>query len=523
MRANDKMKAYGYNYIKPKKLKGYVKMTLRDEFRTRVIEGENIVTDAIGDILANNYLSALNLGSMLPLCEKWFGGVLAFKNAFSTVVIDGNTVPDPTAYYPQGENINQCIAHAGNTAPATAAIVAQDYKRGSPVGVTKTANSIKYTWQFLPSQGNGIINALALTHVDVGNAGLGSTSDAFKALNPFASIGNLSQAAVSLSAPDNAFCQYDDSHSLWFHVGDEDEYYTGHTIFQTKKLTVIKRKLPYNKDGLHDLMIADPNYPESFVVTLTGFDLYCQPSYYFDYTNKKLWIFSNTTGLPDYNADPTLVYKYSKTTVNYAVIDCEAQTIDSEGTIVSDDSDLAPVSMEKYAQTSFYYDPSVMRNANIIKDGNYVWLPMSDGADGGNGSSRISKYNVKGFKVINISNQSDQSVVSFNEVQEQFKSSMKCGGLIINSGRVVNGGVGYTCASQMENTEIVPCYAFHEPYKASSVATYVGSGKREQGSGNYDRFIMAPKFTLSTKWNCPSEVEKLGTESMTIEYTLVES
>ena len=267
-------------------------------------------------------------------------------------------------------------------------------------------------------------------------------------------------------------------------------------------------------------MIAETDYPESFVVTLTGFNLYCQPSYYFDYTNKKLWIFSNTTGLPDYNADPTLIYKYSKTTINYAVIDCENQTIDSEGTIVSDDSDLAPVSMEKYANTSFLYDPSIMRNANIIKDGNYVWLPMSDGTDGGTGKNSLSKFNVKGFKVINISNQSDQSTVSFNEVQDQFKSAMKCGGLIINSGRVVNGGVGYTCASQMADSEITPCYAFHEPYKASSIATFIGAG---QASGNYNRYIFAPKFTLSTKWNCPSEVEKLGTESMTIEYTLVES
>ena len=192
------------------KLKGHVKVrvwnptTHKTEFEH---EGDNIVTNAIPDILANNLVGCLNYGSTLPLCEKWFGGVLAFRNAFSTVTIDGNVVPDPSKYYPEGDDVNAVIAHAGDTAPATATIVAQDYKRGSPTGVTKTGNSIKFDWQWLPSQGNGIINAVSLTHVDTGNAGIGSTSDAFKAFQPWANLSgsDLGSASYSFSSIQTMF------------------------------------------------------------------------------------------------------------------------------------------------------------------------------------------------------------------------------------------------------------------------------------------------------------------------------
>ena len=513
---SDKFGRESFGAVKFPKLKGHVKITLHNvmNHKTEVIEGDNVVTNYLGDVLANNYLSGLNLSSMLPLADKWFGGVLAFRNAFSTVTIDGNVVPDPSKYYPEGDDVNPLIAHAGDTAPATASIVAQDYKRGSPVSVTKTSNSIKFGWQWLPSQGCGIINAISLTHVDTGNAGIGNTSDAFKALQPFASIGSLADASIGVTSDNNAFCQYDDNHSLWFHIGGVSDFYYEHTTFQTHDLTIVIRRLPYKKVGLHELIVAEPDYPTTFTITLSGFYLYDQPSYYFDYTNKKLWIFSNTTGVYGYH-DP----KYSRNTVNYAVIDCVGQTIETEGTIVSNDNDLAPMSMEKFCNSSFRYSPSVMRNANIIKEGNKVFLPMSDGASSGEGTADISRFNVKGLKVIDITDQGGtQDVISYNEVQEQFKSSIKCGGLILNSGRVVNGGVGYTCASQLSEAESIPCYAFHEPDNASSVATYLGAGS---SVGNQPRFILAPKLALTTKYNV-NQVEKTGVQAMTIEYTLTE-
>lgn len=518
----DKVRGAELGKIERKKLKGHVKITLTDinDGSKTEVEGDNIVTDFLDDVLASNYLSALNLGAMLPLADTWLAGVLAFRNQFSTVTIDGNVVPDPAKYYIEGDDTNPLIAHAGDTAPATAAIVAQDYKRGSPAGVVKTANSLKYTWSFLPSQGNGIINSIALTHVHVGNAGTGNTSDAFKALQPFASIGNLDSATASVNNVNNVFAQYDDNHAIWFHIGQPSEFYSGHTCFKTKDLTIILSRLPYKKVGLWELMSNLDDYQETVTVTLSGYFLYNQPSYHFDHDNKKLWIFSNTTSITDgYNTQT-----YDAQVVQYAVIDVSDfanATIESEGTITSNASDLAPMSMEKYPNRSYATDNSRFRNANIIKDGNLVYLPTTSGVSWGSGTGAISKFNVNGFKVIDITDQGGtQGVISYNEVQEQFKSAMKCGGLIINSGRVINNGVGYTCASQLSEAETIPCYAIHEAENAASVVTYLGAGS---SSVSANRYILAPKLVLTTKYNLPSQVEKTGTQAMTIEYTLTET
>ena len=476
-----------------------------------VVEGDNLVTNALADIFKNNYLGSLNYGSQMPIWSKWYGGILCYANAHTI---------DADNYFMPSEDSNAVIAHAGNEAPGTAEIIQQDLKRGSPLQITQTSNSVTQIWEWGSEQGNcgaGVdISAISLCHVDVGNAGTGSTSDKFKALNPFESIGSVPNATISVAAPDNAFCQYDVNHQLWFHPGEPSDYYNGHTSFSTTKLTVIKRRLPYSKVGLYETMIAETTYPESFTVTLTTFSLYNQPSYYFDYTNKKLWIFSNLTGATDGNTRQT----YDSETVHYAVIDCENETIDSEGAIVSDTADLAPTSMEMYPNRSIAYNPSRMRNANIIKDGNYVYLPMTDGVVWGNYQSEgVSKFNVKALKRINIVNQAEQTTVSFNEVQQQFKSSMFGGGIIINSGRVINGSTGYTCASPLSEAEAIPCYACHEPYNPSSLVTYLGAGG---DSGSQARYIMANKFLNTTLYNLGTPVHKTTAKSMQISYTLTE-
>ena len=144
---------------------------------------------------------------------------------------------------------------------------------------------------------------------------------------------------------------------------------------------------------------------------------------------------------------------------------------------------------------------------------------MSDGAYEGNGTQAMSRFNVKGLKKINLVTQSDQSVISYNEVQNQFKSSMFGGGIIVNSGRVINGSVGYTCASQLTDNENIPCYACHQPEKVSSVVTYLGAGSY---SGSVTRNILANKLIHTTKFNLPTSIEKTATQAMSLEYTLTE-
>lgn len=522
MSVKDNFGSNHFSSLTMPKFKGHVKVTLHNVYnkKNEVFEGDNIITNAVADIFANCYLNSLDAGSMLPLWEKWFGGILCFASAHPL----NNGVLDPADYYPQADSANHLTAHAGQT--AIDVDHDDDMTRGNPTksAYIKTGNSIKQVWEWGTTHGNGIISALSLTHSDVGSYGLGNNGYHFKnSFQPFALIGNLSDAYASVNSIQNIFAMYDHNHSLWFCIGDGttdsttgEGFYNGHTSFQTHKLTVFIRRLPYFKTCLFDEMtvIEGDDYTRKFTVELSDFYLYNQPSYFFDYENKKLWIFSNTTRATDgYNAQT-----YSDTTVNYAIIDCETGTIDSEGTIVSDNSDLAPVAMEKYPNRSIATDTSRFRNANILKVGNYVYLPTTSGVDWGSGTGRISKFNVSGFKKININNQSDQTLLSMNEVQDQFKSSMIGGGLIVNSGRVINGDTGFTCVSQLSEAEAIPSYAIHDPYSVSSVATYLGAGN---STGNQPRYILANKCVLTSKYNL-NPMQKTSSTSMTVEYTLQE-
>ena len=513
----DSFRGQNYGGLKLPKLKGHVKIRLHNPItgKTETIEGHNIQTLGLEDIFMANYLGSINYGSLLSIAEKWFGGCLLYHDAFPTVTIDGNVVPDPTDYFPQGDDVNTLIAHAGDEAPASAAIVNEDLKRGSPVDITRTSNSIKYTWDWTTRQGNGVISALALTHKDTGNAGIGNTSSAFRNFEPFASIGNLAQVPVSISSDNNLFTKYDDNHGLWFHIGEENEFYSGHTNFQTKKLTVVIKRLPYSKVGLFETMSALHNYQTVFTVELTN-DLYLQPAYYFDYENKELWIFNNVTSVMDY------VESYNNHIINYAIIDCENQVVKSEGTIESDTNDIAPLSMTHVPRAGFV---DRYRNANIIKDGNWLFFPTTNGVNWGAASENDYGQNVKGLKAINFSNQSDQKVISFNDVQAHFRSSVKNGGIILNGGRVVNGSVGYTCANNFltdtQSREFMGVWSFSNPDKVSNLVLPIGSGN-PQGVVNMNRYILASKLIHTTKFNLPTSIEKTATQAMSLEYTLTE-
>lgn len=480
-----------YGNLRLPKLKGHVKLTLHNcrTGKNEVIEGENIVTNAVADILANNYLSCVNAGSMMPLWSKWFGGVLAYTNLHPTV----GGVLDPDDYFPQDDVTNKLIAHAGDTAPQD---FSDDTRRGSPNTVLRviTENSVKQGWEWGTTQGNGIISSLSLCHADVGNAGLGSNSAAFAALNPFADVKSASLEATSgdLTQADNICTMYDDSHGLFFHIGDEDNETWRNN--ETDELTVIIRKLPYFKTGLLETNHADTDYESSFTVTL-NFDLYANPCYWFDYDNKKLWIFSNLTGNKT----------FSNTTINYAIIDCEGETVDSEGTIVSDDSDLMAISFYRDAGFQEIYNP------NIVRDGNYFYFPTSSGPTWGNNVIGVNP-NLTGYKKININSQSDQTFIPFTELQQKFDFSTKCGSLLITNGQVVNGGTGFTCARAVPDANTVR--AISQPNKISTYATPLYL------SGN--RFILANKLVNTTKFNLNSSVEKNASKSMTIEYTLTE-
>lgn len=496
----DKTYLNGFNQVKFPKLKGHVKITLHNcrTGKNEVVEGDNIITNAVRDIFANNWLGQVDYNKTMPLWANWFGGVLCYENAFA--VEQGETDPDPDDYFIQGESVNACVAHAGGTVIPTEHD--DDLLRGSPTrsAFTYTENSIKEVWEWLPSHGNSnkTISAISLTHKDTGDAGIGTPYYAFQNFSPFEDIKSSGLEGKTGTAPnsvDNIMTQYDDTHGLWFHIGESEvsEY-----RFQTNKLTVRIRKLPYTKAGLYETQHANADFETAFTVELT-FDLFANPCYWFDYENKKLWIFSNMTG----------AVTYSDTTIKYAVIDCENQEVDSEGTIVSDDNDL--MAMPFYRNDFFYVN--YVYNPNIVREGNYFYFPTSSGAYWGTGAYAAAP-NLTGYKKINITNQSDQATLSYNAEHQRYDFSVKAGGLIITNGQVFNGSIGYPCAQMTPAIDGETIRAISSPNKISSYAVpiYV----------NGARHILANKMVNTSKFNLPSPVQKTSNQSMAIEYTLTE-
>ena len=486
---SDKMEVQSLGGMKFPTLKGHVKITLHNcmNGKNRVIEGENIITNAIPDILKYNFMNGIDAGSILPLVDTWFGGILVYEQAH-TLNADNYNIPNDTH--------NHLFAHAGDEAPATAAIAQEDLQRGSPLQTIRTDNSITHTWEWGHAQGNSgdrYIRSLALCHKDVGNAGLGNLSTAFHNLNPFAKInvGTSAWTAFNIAYEDakDVHAMYDDANGLSFKLD------SGNIIVSIKKLA-------YLKTGLCQTMTASSSLARTFTIT-PPFTLYAQPCYYFDRTTKYLWIFTNMTSAT------TRDVEYIK----YFVIDCENEALVDLGsgvyykTIQSDYAKIAPLGvLDDYT--------------NLIKQGSDVFFPTSDNPS----MHQYNGVNVTGLQRIDLSNTADQETITLNDVQTYYQSFMSGGDILVNSGRVVNGDTGFTCASFLPvHAETLHNHLFSTP---DLVSSYVQPVKMDgyTSSITYPRYILANKFVHTTLYNIPNAdiFHKTATESMSIAYTIEE-
>lgn len=156
------------------RLKGKMIMELTDEATgvKETIEEENMVTDSVNNILGLNpmgifYKATDKQGEitdwskgMLPICPNLIGGILLFEKRLDE---------DAGNIYPKSDNLP--VAYASNNANPTA-----NTARGSlSLSESKALeNGYKFVWEFLPSQGNCTIAAVALTSAKGGEDGFGS-------------------------------------------------------------------------------------------------------------------------------------------------------------------------------------------------------------------------------------------------------------------------------------------------------------------------------------------------------------
>ena len=504
--AKDTMKLNAFNRVKMPMLKGHIKLTLHNcrTGKNEVYEGDNIVTDAVSDILGANYVGGVDFNALVPLWQKWFGGVLCYQQAHT--LNSGNL--DPADYFIKADSTQHVVAHAGQT--AIDAGHDDDLTRGNPVGLAyvQTANSIKTVFEWGSARGNGTISALSLTHSDTGSFGTGGNFyDFINLFCPYDIISrtdsgwaSIEQPSVSKSA---ALAQYDEANSICFLLG-EDNFTYGTT---SDKVTVYINKLAYTKSGLYQTLYNTEDLNRKFTVQ-TPITFYCMPCFYFDYETKYLWLFTNST---DRNT-------FDNTNVRYCVIDCENEEMVNLGTeqdpvyyktIVSDTANIAHLTR---------WSDEYFCNANIFKYGDNVYLP----------TLTSNNFQITGFKRISLSTAS-QTSISLGGTVEDLPSIMGSEEMQIvlhrphtlNNSFVINGNNSWKCKNNLAALgDIVQQYYASSPYDVSS---YVAPANWYRlNKANAQRYILANKLVNSTKFNLPSPVQKTMSQSMTVEYTLTE-
>lgn len=513
----DTIRLNGFAKPKMPKLHGHLKVTTsyaKSGNIAEVVECDNIVTNALADIFANDYLNGINAGSMLPLWSKWFSGILMYENAFA---VDGNNAIDPDNYFPEADNVNHLFAHAGDVAPSD---TADDTRRGSPNTISQqiTDGMVKLAWEWGSSQGNvpdgRYIRSVALTHKDTGNCGLGSLSNAFAGFSPFASIGNLSAITSTKGANVQTLAMYDENHCLDFNIGEANAA-TSSSTMATPKVTVNVKRLALFKTGLLDTVSADTTFKRSFTVT-TPITFYIQPSYWFDYEHKYLWLFTNITG--NIESGGYRAYSFSRTDIRYCVIDCENEELVNLGTsetpvyyktIQSDASDLAPIS----CNWGEYGDTSRPQYNQLVGDGTSFCFPMGD-------CSQLNWYNgapqFKGVKKFNLTTGVQIAMPLANAIT-YLRPAMNGGGLVVGDGFVGNGTASYPCATMFSSSN-QSSYAFQTVNRISSYAFPIASAQNNSRA----RYILANKLVHTTMLNLPQAVQKTSAKNMNVEYTLTE-
>ena len=510
------------SFSKPKlpKLKGHVKVTLHNckNGKNEVIEGDNIVTNALRDIFINNYLGKIDYSVLLPLWQKWFGGVLLYEQAHTL---------DPDNYFLHGNN--HIFAHAGPT--AIDPDHDDDLTRGNPVtpGLVLTENSVKQVWEWGPSRGNQpegrYIRSLSLCHKDFGNAGMNGGYFFTNLFSPLEVL--FSQAVdVGIATGDSVLFPYDDNHGVAFTIQPDGTYWSDSNPTPTSDVNFYIKRLPYQKAGLFETLNADNDATrvKKFTVS-TSITFYQDPCYFWDKENKKLWLFTNVTG---HNGYASLFYTtWDTSNIQYSVIDLsdlENPEEESHGTLTSDTADLAPIGIgnpmdfrREYAEQRY----------QVMKDGDAFWFPLCDSIYFSGSEGFNFGINAKAMKRISTVS-ADQLKSTFNTAVRKLHPAFYGGeGVVVSDGGVNYGSNGYKCSTLFEQDGTNNNWetrAFNQCQKPVSyvVATDIHNYNNAPAVSNKIRYIIANKCLNTTLFNLPNPIQKTSSQSMTVEYTLQE-
>ena len=467
---HDNMTLEKINSVKFPKLKGHVKIRLHNPntWKTEIIEGDNMITDAVSDIFAANYCGITDYKQMLPLYSQMFGGILCFKNT-----LDVSSQDAAKDYFIPDNGVNEVIAHAGQD---TFSDQADDVTRGNPLNTSMvvTDGAVTLAWEWGSAAGNGEIKSVGLTHTGVGNAGTGSNSNAFNALAPCVNAYN----GVSLTPYSQTL-----AYSIFF-IGKDGYGYRFTCSGQT--VTLYKIVMPYTQTGLIGTLFNDTGMTTHTVSTTVSFN--SQPSYFYDYEHDYLWLFYTTSARKVY-WEKIRVADF--TNLDHGDFDTDADV---------------SLNCDRYALVAPF-------------DGTYVYLKNYT-----TGPSPIAHQGIGtlGFLKVNLASTADQSTTGNARV---FGSGgvfvpNKANRVIVGQGFVINNGVTYhTAYSSPANWYE---YFARTPVMQQRVGLVQLSMQLGTFNNQHEYWNSVSKFYLASKYNLPSPVTKTNAQSMVITYTLTE-
>lgn len=474
---HDFINEIGLSTFKCPKLKGHVKIELKNVETGKkevVFEGDNMITNALSDIFASNYSGALDYRKFLPLYSKMLGGVLLFGNVqdiSSEGAADDYFIPDSSS--------NPVIAHAGQT---TYTSQADDMTRGNPLDsamhVADGAVTLAWTWG--ASAGNGTIKSVSLTHADVGDAGTGSNSDAFKAMIPVmnATFGNLTYTR-RVDRVNNVMFVGADGYGYNFYGGGGS-------------LTFVKFPLVYEKSGLVYPVPFSIEFADVQTISIsTNYNKVYAPLYFYDKTTDYLWLFHSQTAGTHIDCEKI---KISTLTATHIDITTDVTT----GPFYNDGRDDAYGSSGSQMP---YYNGS-------------VYLGVATGT----GTTQLYR-----IKLSSLADQSrlDGSVQPFGGVFRPNKANC----VLVGRKFVINNGVAYPTSANSDDKWQASTYHVGVnlyPFLDDKVGLASLGGQVDDVAANGHYYVAVSKFYLASKFNLPTPVTKANNQSMTVTYTLTE-
>lgn len=478
----DNIQVQGFPQMKSPKIKGHVKIRLYNPntWKSEVIEGDNMVTNALADIFASNYCGALDYRKMMPLYSKMLGGVLCFQNSLdisSEGAVDDYFIPD--------NSVNTITAHSGQT---TFSDQADDVTRGNPLStsmvVTDGVVTLAYEWG--SSAGNGTIASVALTHSDVGDAGTGSGSQAFQGFKSVinAKFGNDNEYGLTTSGYQQIrFIKDGYAYSFW----NED----------TTNLIIKKIPIAFKQTGLVAgnpfIDDMDSSLMESHTININALGIYSgrHPFYFFDGENV-LWL------LYAINQQRTVSYM----TVNLTT------WVTTSGTVTTDDSSVTVGHLGSDTNNGS------IGTCEVLFDGTYMYLPR------GYGDRTV--VTASGFLKVKLPpNDSDQTTTGLTSPCKAvggFYRPNKNHRILVADGFVINNGIAYPCATDSNWNYYSSVSAM--PIVVSNNGLTSLMLQRVSGTGYY--YVGVSKMYLGTKFNLPSPIQKSNSQSMVVTYTLTE-